>query len=446
MKKALLLLFLVVLNKLLFGQFSNRLVIDSTANGITEIITVDIDNDSLKDIIVSQKFLSNNKISYYKNIGNGLFNSQEILISNINSPVSLTSGDFNNDGWKDIASISQLDDKVFIFTNNNGMTFSQQIIDISLFHPVDIKVTDIDNDNDDDVVVIGDTNLVVYYNDGIGNFIKTNIPSGINTEYYDLAVSDIDGDGFKDLIIGGVKTLVYKNSNGTINFDALRTNSINNIGLVILVDLNDINNDGHQDLVIGGNNITDLRWYSNDGNGFFNFEQVIENNAIQCQSVCLQDFNNDGFIDLFTALPQSGKIVWYKNNGDNTFDVQNLIYQGIIPFTKEVVSDDMNNDTFFDIIWAEELSIHLNSLSLSVNEQVINSYFQLYPNPATTEITIKSNYSGKLDIYDYLGKIIYNDIIITKGENIIDLNLTPLTYIFHIKTNKKNIYKKIIIN
>jgi hypothetical protein len=441
------LLILLFTSQSVLCQFGPRQIIDTNVtNGITEIITVDINNDNLKDVIVSQKYTLNNKISYYLNQGSGSFGTQQILGANIALPPSLASGDFNNDGWVDIVTMSQQDDELILFANNNGTFPAEQIIDNAIFHPVDVKVTDIDNDNDDDIVAIGDTNLIVYYNDGSGIFTKTSIPQGISTEYYDLAISDIDGDGFDDIIVGAVKTLVYKNINGIINFDLQRTNSINEPNLVTLVNLNDFDNDGDIDLIIGGQNQTDLRWYSNNGNGFFSLEQIIENDAINCMSVSLNDFDNDGDIDLFTTFPQSGKVVWYENDGSGVFGSQNLIHQGTIPFTNKVFSDDLNNDGLMDIIWSRELSIHLNNTLLSVNEFDSNINFEIYPNPASNRINIKSNFDGKLSIYNNLGQLIYRDLIVLQGNNTFKLNLSPQSYILILEKNKTYTHKKMIIH
>ncbi len=440
--KIILSLLLLIISQTVLCQFNQQQIIDANANGITEIITADINNDNLKDIIVSQKFT--NKISYYLNQGSGLFGSQQVLGININLPPSLATGDFNNDGWADIVTMSQQDDKLILFINNNGNFPIEQIIDSAIFHPVNVKVTDIDNDNDDDIVAIGDTNLIIYYNDGTGVFTKTDISQGISTEYYDIAVNDIDGDGYNDIIVGGVKTLVYKNTTGIINFDLQRTNSINEQSLVLLVDLNDFDNDGDIDLLIGGQNQSDLRWYSNNGNGFFSLVQIIENNAIQCFSISSNDLDNDGDIDLFTNFPQNGKVVWYENDGNGVFSSQNIIHQGVIPFTNEVFSDDLNNDGLIDIIWSQELSIHLNNTILNINDFDINNTFVIYPNPVSNRINIKSNFGGRLSIYNNLGQLVYKDLIIC-GNNIFELNLSPQNYILILENNKTNIHKKFII-
>ena len=439
------LIILLLTSQSVLCQFGSQHIVDTNANGITEIIAADINNDNLKDIIVSQKYTPNNKISYYLNQGLGSFGTQQILGESITLPPSLASGDFNSDGWVDIVTLSQIDSELILFMNNTGTFSTEQIIDTTIFHPVDIKVTDIDNDNDDDIIVIGDQNLIVYYNNGLGIFNKTIVPSGVTTEYYDLTVNDIDGDGFNDIIVGGIKTLVYKNTNGIINFDLQRTNSINEPNLVILVDLNDFDNDGDMDLIIGGQSQNDLRWYSNNGNGFFSLEQIIENDAVNCISVSCDDFDNDGDIDLFTSFPQSGKVVWYENDGNGVFGSKNLIHQGTISFTDKVFSDDLNNDGLMDIIWSQELSIHLNNTALDVSEFDKNTTFEVFPNPASDKINIKSNFEGKLSICNNLGQLIYRNLTVLQGNNIFELNLSPQSYILILETNKTHTYRKLII-
>lgn len=229
---------------------------------------------------------------------------------------------------------------------------------------VDMKIADIDNDKDEDLIVIADTRLLIFYNDGTGQFTRSLIDPGLSTENYALTLGDIDGDGYKEVIIGGVRTLIYKNTKGVISFDSMRTNFLNSQffnGLVFLVDINDFDNDGDNDLLIGGSNQTDLRWHTNDGTGLFTIAQVFETNALLCTSIVSQDFDNDGDIDVLTTFSQAGQVVWYENDGTGIFGPSNLIHQGIAPFTKVVHSDDLNNDGKYDAIWSQQLSFNLNN-------------------------------------------------------------------------------------
>jgi FG-GAP-like repeat/Secretion system C-terminal sorting domain len=443
---------MVISTQSVFSQFGQRNVIDSIF-GITEIITADLNNDNFKDIIISQKY-QNGKIAFYINQGNGAFGGQT-TVANIPNARSVAYGDINNDGWEDIisasTSFSTNPDSLFLFINDSGNFPISVLIDTQIAvcdKILKVKTTDIDNDNDIDIIAMADCVLSVFYNDGTGVFTKSNIDPGIITEYYDLALSDIDADGFTDIVVGGTKTLIYKNTNGFIHFDSSRTDFINQQffnGLVFLTHLNDFDNDGDDDLLISGQNQTDLRWHTNDGDGFFTITQIFETNISQCQSIDSKDFDLDGDVDIFTCFPQTGKVVWYENLGTGNFSSKNIIYTGNIPFTTVVYSDDLNNDGKDDIIWADNLSFHLNDPVLGIQNIELENSFEIYPNPTSNGLNIFSKTEGNLSIYNSLGQPFCKNIKIKKGENTFDLNLKPQIYFLILETNQTRISKKLII-
>lgn len=80
---------------------------NTNTNNITSIITSDINNDNLKDIITTRKF-SSSIIFYYLNQGNLTFGAEMIIASGNSQITKIASGDFNNDGWIDIVSMEML--------------------------------------------------------------------------------------------------------------------------------------------------------------------------------------------------------------------------------------------------------------------------------------------------------------------------------------------------
>ncbi|WP_196888770.1 T9SS type A sorting domain-containing protein [Aureivirga sp. CE67] len=431
-----------------FGQFSDRTIIDSDAIGITEIITADLNNDSFEDIVVSQKFSQNNQIGFYLNQGNGTFENQQIIANGINFPLSVASEDLDGNGWKDIVTFESFTNngKLFLYKNDSGEFSSQIILDSEIYQPKKVKIDDINNDNHKDIILIADTALIIYLNDGSGNFEKSIIPSGLNTEFYDLQVVDIDTDGFKDIIVGGVKTIVYKNTEGVISYDAERTESIpDNHHLVFLINSNDFDNDGDFDLLVENAAANSLKWYENDGQGNFSSPKEIDSNIQQCLSITSNDFDNDGDIDLFTALPQVGKLVWFENDGEGNFSTQNLVYQGNLPFTDQVFSSDLNNDNLPDILWSQELSVHLNnSDNLNINE--FDNEIKIYPNPTSNQLIINiEKDKSTLNVFNNLGHAVISNFSLNKGENKMELNLDSGIYFMSIKQGSKSFTKSIYI-
>ena len=445
MKKTLYILTLT-LSQLIFlskayGQFSSPNLIDTNTTTITNIITTDINNDNLKDIIITRKF-STSIISYYLNQGNSTFDTEIVIEPGNNQFTNIVSGDFNNDGWTDIVSIGDASNSIILYTNNSA-SFTAQTIDSFSFFDSDLEVVDIDNDSDLDVVAIGGSTFKVYYNDGFANFTAQTIPGPIE-DFFDLAIGDIDSDGFQDIITGGANISVYKNTNGVISYDSVRTNTIPST-FNLFLRLADLDNDGDLDLFSEDDNSNGVRWMANDGNGNFSNLQMIDISTHNIRAGAIKDFDDDGDLDLI--LSSNFNVVLYTNDGLGNFSSPTIISQGL-PTTPITVlhSDDINNDGLFDIIWSADLSFQLNNtIPLSVDKYQMDESIKVYPNPASNQLSINIKTAGTLTIYNSLGQKIDEDIKLVEGRNNLELNLSPKFYFLEIETQSNTIIKRILI-
>jgi len=427
-----------------FAQFGNQQIIDSTIYGIKEIISTDLNNDNFDDLIIAQDKFQNDNISFYPNLNGQQFGPKQNIAKLSSTPNSVASGDLNNDGWIDIVTITlDQDSSVLWYPNNSGSFPTEILLDTNIISPENLEIVDIDNDMDLDIVVLGHVNILTYINDGTGNFTKTITPNLAN-EYYEFFICDIDGDNFKDIIIGSADVLIYKNSNNNFTYDTLRSESIINNGFIFLVYLNDLDNDGDNDLIIDGNFNDEIRYYLNDGNGFFSFSQTIEITD-QCKSVIAKDFDNDGDNDILASLYQEGEIVWYENMGSGAFASKHIIDYGRPVHTTEVHSFDINNDNTMDIVWAHPLSFNLNLFPVNIEEFRLSEIL-IYPNPSAGKITLESNLKGKVTIYNVLGRKLSSSLSIEKGKNLLDLKLPAQTYILELQSeNGSTQFSKFII-
>lgn len=443
MKKLLILYFVFLLSNTAHSQFGPQHIIDSGVFGITHIITADLSNNGYQDIITSQKYWQNDKISYFINDGNGQFGPQQIISTNVLSPNAVAAGDLNNDGWTDIVAISTNGSaSVLWYPNVSGSFPTEIILDSNLIFPEGVIVADMNNDGFYDIVVLDHIQIILYTNDGSGHFTKSTTPND-SFEYYTFYIADIDGDGYQDIIAGSGQVLVYINNNGIFEFDTARTNSIVNPGLVFLVYLNDLNNDGTPDLVIDGNSNNEIRWYANDGNGFFSYSQTIHTTA-QCKSVIAKDFDGDGDNDLLAALFQEGEIVWFENPGAGNFGPKQIAGTGPIAHTTEVYAADLNNDSLYDIIWAHHLSFQLNQITSGVHVlETLN--FRLFPNPCSEVLHLYSRTGGIIRIFDVNGRNVFNNYEITEDENILKIHLSPGVYILELESEGKRRNEKFIV-
>ncbi len=432
----------------LFSQFGPQQIIQPDFNGITKITSADIDNDGWQDLLISQKHGEpGSEVLLYHNLGNNTFQKQQILSEALYQPPAIETGDLNGDGFDDVlTSSSSLQSRLLWIPNNGGSLTSPINIDSSLFVVIDFKIEDLDNDGDMDIALITDTNFILYINDGNAHFQKMLVPSGINTENYDLILSDLDGDGFKDAIIGGVKTLIYKNTNGVLSYDEDRSNSIVNQGLVTLLATADADNDGDTDIFILGNSLSDLRWYANDGNGFFSLQQIILDNVAQQHTLSLNDLDGDGDADIATTFPQTGLVAWFENLGNGLFGSLQQISQGSIPHTKQVHTTDLDNDGLPDLIWSDPLSFHLNTLSVGVKNPQPESNLIIKPNPSNQgALSLSTKAQGLLSIYNSSGQLLYDKLPLMKGENTFELSLQPGVYFLLFQNKNSSGTQKLLV-
>jgi hypothetical protein len=435
-----------------FGTFSQvsstPIIIEASTNaaGITKIVTADINNDSFTDIIISQGFGISN-ISYYTN-NNGSFSTRNVIDSEALFAECIAAGDFNNDGWKDIAAITRQDGQIKWYRNTNGSFSAPILIDTDMVFLNYLVVADFDENNSDDIVVIGQHSIDFYRNNGSGIFNKeailTTSTSPNILECMHLSKADMNGDGHIDLVVGEtLGPVIYFNS-GTGIF----TPHIVSVPMITTSFLFpfDVNGDGTKDIV--SQNASDqLRWFSNNGSGTMASEGDLFV-LPDLQSIEAIDFNSDGKLDLFTGY--NDKAVVFTNNGNGTFNPETILYQNSgLTFLREVAIADLNNDTAPDYIWASingTLAYQLNTSSLNSTHFVQDNYL-IYPNPVSDHLIIEmmKGKIGTVKIYNAMGQIIY-DGDLTTSKKIDASHLQSGIYTLSLRSEGKTSNEKIIKN
>lgn len=108
---------LVHYNKEVAGTYSETIIPTSIANPAS-VGFYDLDNDTLKDILLSSGDINTgNDLVWYKNNGGGNFSSETLIDGTQSLPFKFTLADFDNDGDLDIATSDYNFDQVNIFNN-----------------------------------------------------------------------------------------------------------------------------------------------------------------------------------------------------------------------------------------------------------------------------------------------------------------------------------------
>jgi hypothetical protein len=410
-----------------FGQigFTDSVLFDKNNNigYVNETLSVDIDNDGDKDILVATA----TNIGWFEqiDINSGDYSNFNIItqISTNNSDItSMYVIDVDMDGDEDIVFGSSYDNKIFWIKNLDGLgNFGEsQLISDNIDGLKDIKSDDIDGDGDNDIISISsnDGKIAWYENlNGLGSFGNQQIIAIINQPNSVLSV-DIDMDGDMDLVSNSFsnnEVIWFENLDGLGTFGT--ENLIEQLDYFVSnsMDASDVDGDGDYDLIVGystGTIINDrIVWFENsDGFGNFSSGQMISSNidAQDSLSVVSLDFDNDGDNDVISASDNDGKIAWYENiNGLGDFALQVIISDSFEDVqTLDVV--DVNEDGVYDIFGGLNAPSQVSEIKLRYNfsdggfyENTISSSFgglgELYPIDVDNDgsIDIVSRYSSQ---------------------------------------------------
>lgn len=355
------------------GNFSTIQVINSKLNGAKAICAYDFDGDSKVDVLAASPL--DDKIVWHKNLnGLGTFDIEKILTRSINNPVKSISADIDNDGDKDVVSISETDGKISWYKNLDGIgNFGvQNLVETEFIGFGNVVAIDFDNDGDIDIAS-GENNsnccdfFCWYENlDGQGKFGSRKVISSSLDGVVGLATADLDNDGKNDLI-------------RTAAFSGTHFNWYKNLGLGIFesrdifpsdntyqysfenVVVKDINGDGNKDLVLqyGAANSATLSWFLNNGSGSFT-ERRLPQNFYQGHSFGAEDLDLDGDMDLVSANLSSfygtNKVVWYENlDGNGNFGPLKTIDPAIpgsnfSGYSIDIYPKDLDCDGDIDIV------------------------------------------------------------------------------------------------
>lgn len=235
------------------GTFTNTYNYTLVDNSIDpyELISVDINGDNKLDIVFKSSQY-NAKIGVMLGLGNGTFLPEtSYLLSEY--PREFAGGDFNNDGYDDIAILNGTSANFYIMYGNStgGLTAgnSYGIGDVTRY----IKSFDFNQDSYLDIAVTNDLNLYIF----LGTTNGFLAPSAYNTGSSENAftINDFNNDGKFDIAIYNYGNnnigFLYGNGNGTFNYVGNNKLSNSNVFLNLISD--DFNGDGKVDLGISGN-------------------------------------------------------------------------------------------------------------------------------------------------------------------------------------------------
>ena len=312
------------------GSFTSRSF--GSPGQLNALLLADLNNDQRPELIAG---LGDRQNEIFTNLGGGNFSLQPVAFGVLNTgTTSLAAGDFNKDGFLDLATGSEGFKESRVYFNDGRGGFPEGASlggDVSSSRATGIAAGDLNGDGSLDIVLSrarggedGAQNYL-FLNDGQGNFNwpGSDRPFGNGKDTtMTVALGDMNGDGTLDIVSANAwvyrQNAVYLND-GQANFDwpgaeqTFGTGTDNTNGLA----LGDVDGDGDLDIAVSNE-----RWklltcrfcqdpsasdaffsgvYLNDGQGHFESLHSLGDGFSDVRSIALGDVDGDGDPDMVTG-------------------------------------------------------------------------------------------------------------------------------------------------
>ncbi|MES2774715.1 MAG: FG-GAP-like repeat-containing protein [Bacteroidota bacterium] len=325
------------------GMFAQNSLVTAGADE-REAVVGDFNGDGWQDLAIPN--YAGNTISIRQGDGSGNFSGLTDIATGLN-PCAAAAGDFNGDGKQDLAVANFTSGNVSILLGNGNGGFSAGMPVVTGTQPNGITTGDFNNDDRLDFAVSngGNNTVSIRLGDGTGSFTGT---SNIGTPAapFSIATSDFNKDGKADLAVAlfanNVAWILYGNGFGGISSTSSLTVTPGPKSVVAT----DINNDGAPDIITANaisNSVNVV--LGNGAAGFSTAYSIVLGTAPQ--GLATGDFNGDGKQD-FVVVADTNKVVFAVGDGSGHFLG---IEQSAVPgnFSRSLSAGDFNRDGRLDL-------------------------------------------------------------------------------------------------
>lgn len=315
-----------------------------------DIGIADLDRDGDFDMVFATEDHTIHEL--YFNNGNAVYRDMQNVLPN-SIANSVLAVDVNNDSLPDLifgnAGPTDTPAQNFILINNGDSTFSNQTalrLPVVLDITQDIKLGDLDGDGDSDMVVANEDGNKLYINNGSGYFsdsTASRLPYSGNEETRKVTLYDIDGDNDLDIFFSNVafrpgmnrQDRLLVNIGSGYFTDVTTTNIPPDAEHTTDAVFVDVDLDGDGDLVTA--NIfynRPVKVFLNSGLGVFTeaTSEVLPP-GVSGEGIGLKaaDFNGDGLLDIYIVNRGQMDRLLLRNDTASTIGLQNL--NGEVPLT-----------------------------------------------------------------------------------------------------------------
>ncbi|MDF1799272.1 MAG: VCBS repeat-containing protein [Planctomycetota bacterium] len=321
-------------------QFAAPVVLSTFVGGAFELSSADLNGDGYPDLLSASE--DDNRIAWLRNLGDGTFANMTVLVGANEDARGVDSGDLDGDGLVDVVAASFGDGRLVWFRNLGGNAFASEVLIADHGSGTqDVAVGDFDGDGDLDLVSSGDQTRL-YTNDGAATFTESVLGTASGGR---IALADVDLDGDLDVAVSGTLAPagVELFLGGASGFAA----PVLLPGLdAPAVDLafGDFDADGWPELV----SVTgQLPAYFANQAGSLGLAAPKWASNVSPRSSAAGDLNGDGIQDLVVASEVDGHITWFEGLGAGAFGAAQLI--GVESTVREVIVRDFDGDGHQDV-------------------------------------------------------------------------------------------------
>ena len=348
-----------------FSAAGSPLAVGTNPNSVA---AGDFNGDGIPDLAIANEMSSNITVLLGNRSG-GFTAAPNSPVAIAGGPVGIAVGDFNGDGYQDLAIANLNGNNVAVLLGNGAGTFAP--VPGSPFatgtNPDFVAIADFNGDGIQDLAVsnLNSNNVTVLLGNGAGGFTAASgSPISVGTSPQAVAIADFNGDGKLDLAVpnysGTVSILL---GNGSGGFTAASGSPFASGGMSASAVVGDFNGDGIADLAVGTYDTSSVAVFLGNGSGGFT---AVSGSPFPVGAgrgvIAVADFNGDGIQDLVIANGNANNVTVLLGNGAGKFAAMSgsPFPAGTEPVCVTVA--DFNGDGIEDIAIVNLLSSDLTVL------------------------------------------------------------------------------------